>query len=80
MVGRVYSRYQTAVHLFAFLGLDLPQVELKLLAFQDVTISPAALAGSGGDASCRRGETVVRVEEPSQKHDLCDFIGTDIYH
>lgn len=48
--------YQTAVHLFAFLGLDLPQVELKLLAFQDVTVCPTALAGSGGDASCRREE------------------------
>lgn len=42
--------------LFAFLGLDLPQVELELLALQDVTISPAALAGPGSDASCRKEE------------------------
>lgn len=48
--------YQRAVHLFAFLGLDLPQVELQLLALQDVAVCPAALAGSGGDASCRRDE------------------------
>lgn len=48
--------YQTAVHLFAFLGLDLPQVELELFALQDVAICPATLAGFGGDASCRRVE------------------------
>lgn len=46
--------YQTAVHLFAFLGLDLPQVELELLALQDVAVCSAALAGSGGDASCMK--------------------------
>ena len=45
--------YQTAVHLFAFLGLDLPQVELELLSLQDVAVCPAALAWSGGNASCR---------------------------
>lgn len=48
--------YQTAVHLFAFLGLDLPQVELELLAFEDVAVCPATLAGSGGNASCRGEE------------------------
>merc|ERR1719483_1967241 len=33
----------------SLLGLDLSQVELQLLAFQHVSVSPAALAGSGGD-------------------------------
>lgn len=46
--------HQTAVHLFAFFGLDLPQVELKLLALEDVAICPAALTRSGGNARCRR--------------------------
>ena len=41
----------TSNSLFALLGLDLPQVELKLLALQDVSVGPAALAGSGGDGS-----------------------------
>ena len=45
--------YQTAVHLFAFLGLDLPQVELELLSLQDVAVCPATLAWPGGNASCR---------------------------
>ena len=49
-----YLTYQTAVHLFAFLGLDLPQVELELLAFQYVAVGPATLAGSGSNASCGR--------------------------
>ena len=31
------------------LGLDLPQVELELLALQHVAVGPAALAGPGGD-------------------------------
>merc|ERR1719297_25016 len=31
------------------LGLDLPQVELQLLALQHVAVGPAALAGPGGD-------------------------------
>ena len=35
--------------LFALLGLDLPQVELELLALQDVAVGPAALSGPGGD-------------------------------
>ena len=51
----VLLKYQTAVHLFAFLGLDLPQVELKLLALQDVAVCPATLARSGSDATCRKG-------------------------
>ena len=37
--------------LFALLRLDLPQVKLKLLALQDVSVGSAALAGSGGDGS-----------------------------
>lgn len=49
-----YLPYQTAVHLFAFLGLDLPQVELQLLALQHVAVCPATLARSGGNASCKR--------------------------
>lgn len=52
--------YQTALHLFAFLGLDLPQVEFKLFAFQDVAVCPATLARSGGDASCRRDKASVK--------------------
>ena len=52
--GKNLLTNQRAVHLFAFLGLDLPQVELQLFAFQEVTVRPTALAGSGGDASCRR--------------------------
>ena len=39
----------TSNSLFALLGLNLPQVELELLALQDVPIRPSALAGSGGD-------------------------------
>lgn len=46
--------HQTAVHLFAFFGLDLPQVKLELLAFKDVAICPATLTRSGGNACCRR--------------------------
>lgn len=45
--------HQTAVHLFAFFSLNLPQVELELFALQDVAICPAALTGSGGNAGCR---------------------------
>lgn len=45
--------HQTAVHLFAFFSLNLPQVELELLALQDVAICPATLTGSGGNAGCR---------------------------
>jgi len=41
----------TSNSLFALLRLDLPQVELKLLALQDVSVGSAALAGSGGDGS-----------------------------
>ena len=37
------------ISLFALLGLDLPQVELQLLALQHVAVGPAALAGPGGD-------------------------------
>lgn len=44
----------TAVHLFAFFGLDLPQVELKLLALKDVAVCSAALTRSGGNTSCKR--------------------------
>ena len=36
--------------LFAFLGLDFPQVELQLLAFQDVPVGSATLPRPGGDA------------------------------
>lgn len=46
--------HQTAVHLFAFFGLNLPQVKLELLALKDVAICPAALTRSGGNASCNR--------------------------
>ena len=35
--------------LFPLLGLDLPQVELELLALQDVAVGPPALPGPGGD-------------------------------
>lgn len=45
--------HQTAVHLFAFFSLNLSQVELELLALQDVAICPAALTRSGGNAGCR---------------------------
>lgn len=51
--------HQTAVHLFAFFGLDLPQVKLKLLALKDVAICPSTLTRSGGNASCRRVENSV---------------------
>ncbi len=50
-----------AVHLFAFLGFNLPQVELQFFALKDVAISPATLSWSGGNAGC--GET-----KPSIKH------------
>ena len=40
----------TSNSLFALLGLDLPQVKLELLALKDVSVGPAALAGSGGDS------------------------------
>lgn len=49
--------YQTAVHLFAFLGLDLPQVELQLLAFQNVAVCSAALSRPRGNAGCRKKKT-----------------------
>lgn len=52
--------YQTALHLFAFLGLDLPQVEFKLFAFKEVAICPATLARSGGDASYRRDKASIK--------------------
>lgn len=45
--------HRTAVHLFAFFSLNLSQVELELLALQDVAICPAALTWSGGNAGCR---------------------------
>merc|ERR1719411_2332530 len=37
------------IGLFASLGLDLPQVELELLALQHVTVGSSALSGAGGD-------------------------------
>merc|ERR1719361_2494470 len=37
------------ISLFASLGLDLPQVELELLALQHVTVGSPALSGTGGD-------------------------------
>lgn len=49
--------YQTALHLFAFLGLDLPQVEFQLLPLKDVAICPATLARSGSNASYRRKDS-----------------------
>merc|ERR1719356_1798304 len=36
--------------LFASLGLDLPQVELELLALQNISVRPSALSGTGGDS------------------------------
>lgn len=66
--------YQTALHLFAFLGLDLPQVEFKLLAFQDVAIRPAALARSGGDASCKRDKASVK-----RLADMHSMVSTNLY-
>lgn len=41
---------KSAVHLFAFLGFNLPQVELQFFALKDVAISPAALSWSGWNA------------------------------
>ena len=38
--------------LFPLLGLDLPEVELQLFSLENVSVSPATLAGPGGD----RGE------------------------
>merc|ERR1719382_1391252 len=43
--------HDRAEHLFPPLGLDLPQVELQLLALQHVAVRPAALAGPGGDGT-----------------------------
>merc|ERR1719278_752446 len=39
----------TGIRLFPLLGLDLPQVELQLFPLEDVSVSPAALPGPGGD-------------------------------
>merc|ERR1719278_142494 len=47
--GWVTITMMTRNSLFALLGLDLPQVELELLALQDVAVRPAALPGPGGD-------------------------------
>merc|ERR1719385_17927 len=38
------------IGLFASLGLDLPQVELELLALQNISVGPSALSGTGGDS------------------------------
>merc|ERR1719266_477071 len=43
--------HDRAEHLFPPLGLDLPQVELQLLALQHIAVRPAALAGPGGDGT-----------------------------
>ena len=44
------------ISLFSLLGLDLSQVELELLALQDVAVSTSALAGTrcdgGEDTTC----------------------------
>lgn len=73
--------YQTAVHLFAFLGLDLPQVELQLLALQDVAVCSAALAGSGGDASCMKedGSSQSCYQGQYIKFQMCGFDVAEIY-
>merc|ERR1719278_1273386 len=47
--GWVTITMMTRHSLFALLGLDLPQVELELLALQDVAVGPPALPGPGGD-------------------------------
>lgn len=39
-----------AVHLFAFLGLDLPQVELQFFPLQNIAISSTTLSRSGSNA------------------------------
>lgn len=39
-----------AVHLFAFLGLDLPQVELQFFSLQNIAISSTTLSRSGRNA------------------------------
>ena len=46
----------SAYHLFTPLALDLPKIELQLLALQDIAISAATLARPGGDAGCGREE------------------------
>jgi len=38
-------------YLSSSLGLDLPQVELELLALQHIPIGPSALSGTGGNGS-----------------------------
>merc|ERR1711874_120564 len=48
--------------LFPLLGLDLPEVELQLFSLENVSVSPAALAGPGGD----RGEDATSHELISQ--------------
>merc|ERR1719201_1289415 len=45
----VVDNHNDKISLFSLLGLDLPQIELELLALQDITIRPSALAGSGRD-------------------------------
>lgn len=42
-----------AVHLFAFLGFNFPQVKLQFFALDDVAIGPATLSWSGGNAGWR---------------------------
>lgn len=42
-----------AVHLFAFLGFNLPQVELQFFALKDIAIGTATLSRSGGNAGWR---------------------------
>lgn len=63
--------YQTA-DLFALLGFDLPQVELQLLALQNVAIHPAALAGLGGNAGwdVGKGEKEQLLPSQEKKHQL----------
>lgn len=42
-----------AVHLFAFLGFNLPQVELQFFALKDIAVGPATLSRSGCNAGWR---------------------------
>lgn len=44
--------------LFTLLALDLPKVELQLLALQDVAISTATLPRAGGDTGYGRRRRV----------------------
>lgn len=67
----ILLKYQTAVHLFAFLGLDLPQVELQFLAFQDVAVCPATLARPRSNASCGAKTKVFRCYRHQYKCQYC---------